>query len=60
MSLPDARPFLVTSRKGATGGAHPIHSARLRTARHESVDPGQFGEVRAYRPIAASLAQGKQ
>jgi hypothetical protein len=57
---PDPRPFLVAARRSSAGGAERLESVRQRTAREENRDPGQFREVRAYRRIAASFAQGKR
>lgn len=60
MNQPDPRPFLVSSHKGAAGGAHDFHRTRLRAARNESPTLGQYSiELRAHRRIAASLAQRK-
>jgi hypothetical protein len=60
MNQPDARPFLVASRKGAVEGVQRLHSSRRRTANEEVSDPRQFSEVRAYRRIAKSFAQAKR
>ena len=60
MNQPDARPFLVASRKSAMGGAHRLESVRRETVRGEQSDSGQFSEVRAYRRIASSFAQAKR
>jgi hypothetical protein len=59
MNQPDARPFLVASRRSATGRDQRLHSMRQRTTRGEASDPGHFTEVRAYRRIASSFAQAK-
>jgi hypothetical protein len=60
MNQPDARPFLISSRRSATGSGQRFQSVRQRTAREEDRDSGQFSEVRAYRRIAASFAQAKR
>jgi hypothetical protein len=60
MNQPDARPFLVASRKSTLGGAQRLQSMRQRTAREEDKHPGQFGEVHAYRRIAAPFAHAKR
>jgi hypothetical protein len=60
MNQPDARPFLVASRRSATARGQQIHNVRQRMAREEVTDPGQFSEVRAYRRIASSFAQAKR
>jgi hypothetical protein len=60
MNQPDARPFLVASRRSATGRGQRLQSMRQRTTREETCDPGQFNEVRAYRRIASSFAQAKR
>ena len=56
---PDARPFLISSRRGATRGTRHFESTRFGAAKNESNASGQFSEVRAYRQIAASFAQSK-
>jgi hypothetical protein len=60
MNQPDARPFLVASRRNAAARSQRLSSMRLQTARGDVTDPGQFGEVRAYRRIASSFAQAKR
>jgi hypothetical protein len=60
MNEPDARPFLVATRRGATARAHQFQNMRQRIPREEVTDPGQLNEVRAYRRIASSFAQAKQ
>ncbi len=57
---PDARPFLVASRKGPAVGARHLSSATRRMNNREAGELGQFNEARAYRRIAASFAQGKR
>src|SRR5208282_5953418 len=57
MNQPDARPFLVASRRSATARSQRLPSMRQQTARGEVTDPGQFSEVKAYRRIASSFAQ---
>jgi hypothetical protein len=60
MNQPDARPFLVASRRSTTGKDQRLLSILQRTAREEAADPAQFNEVRAYRRIASSFAQAKR
>jgi hypothetical protein len=60
INQPDPRPFLVAARRGARGGVERLGSVDERFAREERSDAGQFREVRAYRRIAASLAQAKR
>src|SRR5277367_4646213 len=60
MNQPDARPFLVASRRGTTARGQRHLDMRQRTAREEATDPGQFSEVRAYRRSASSFAQAKR
>lgn len=60
MNQPDVRPFLVASRRGATGTSQRFPSMHQRAAKEEATNPGQFGEVRAYRRIASSFAQAKR
>jgi len=60
MGQPDARPFLVASRKGAAGGVQRYGSMRRRTANQEVGGHVQVSEVRAYRRIAESFAQAKR
>jgi len=60
MNQPDARPFLVASRKTATGGAQRIQSASRLSANRDVSDLGHLTEARAYRRIAASFAQTKR
>ena len=57
---PDARPFLVATRRGATARGQQLRKMRQRMDREEVSDPGQFNEVRAYRRIASSFAQAKR
>lgn len=57
---PDARPFLVASRGGATARGQQLQGMRQRIPRAEVTDPGQFSEVRAYRRIASSFAHAKR
>jgi hypothetical protein len=60
MSQPDARPFLVASRRNSTPRGQRLPSMRQRNAREQATDPGQLSEVRAYRRIASSFAQAKR
>jgi hypothetical protein len=60
VNQPDARPFLIASRRTAVGGVRRLQSMRQRAAREEHSDPGQFNEVHAYRRIASSFAQVKR
>jgi hypothetical protein len=60
MNQPDARPFLVSSRRSATARSKRLSSMRLQTARGDVTDLGQSGEVRAYRRIVSSFAQAKR
>jgi|SRR5271163_2290858 len=60
LNQPDARPFLVASRRSATERDQRLQSMRQRTGREEASDPSQFGELRAYRRIASSFAQAKR
>jgi|ERR1700722_982564 len=60
ITQPDARPFLVASRRGATARGHQLRSMRRRTTREEVTDPSQFSEIKAYRRIASSFAQAKR
>ncbi|HMD09921.1 MAG TPA: hypothetical protein VKH63_20475 [Candidatus Acidoferrum sp.] len=60
MNQPDARPFLVASRRNSSARDQRLLSVPQRTAREETTNPGQFGEVRAYRRIASSFAQAKR
>lgn len=60
MNQPDARPFLVASRKSAVGGVQRLRGMRPRIAPEEINDPRRSSEVRAYRRIAASLARAKR
>ncbi len=59
MNQPDPRPFLISSRQNAVGGAQRAQSMRQRIARDEHSASASFSEVHAYRRIAASLAQAK-
>ena len=56
MNQPDARPFLVASRRGAPARGQQLQSMRQRISRQDTTDPVQFSEARAYRRIAASFA----
>jgi hypothetical protein len=60
MNQPDARPFLVASRKSATGGVQRLQTTRRKTASDDVSDLGHLTEARAYRRIAASFAQAKR
>src|ERR1700734_4279809 len=60
MSQPDARPFLVASRKTGTGGLQGLQTTRRRTMNDDVTDRGHLTEARAYRRIAASSAQTKR
>ena len=60
MNQPDARPFLVASRRAATARTLQLQNMRKRVSREGVTDPGQFNEVRAYRRIASSFAQAKR
>lgn len=60
MSRQDPRPFLVSSRPGATRSVQRVHMMRQGIAKEEDDDQGQFSEVRAYRRIAASFAEAKR
>jgi len=60
MGQPDARPFLVASRKAAAGGVQRYGGMRRRTANQKVGGHVQFSEVRAYRRIAESFAQTKR
>jgi len=60
MNQPDARPFLVASRRSATARSQRLSSMRLQSARGEVTNSSQFSEVRAYRRIASSFAQAKR
>jgi hypothetical protein len=55
---PDARPFLVASRKSATRGMQRLQTTRRRT--DNVSDLGHLTEARAYRRIAASFGQAKR
>jgi hypothetical protein len=57
MNQPDARPFLVASRKTAAGG---VQTTRRRATNDNVSDLGHLTEARAYRRIAASFAQAKR
>src|ERR1700723_2944482 len=57
MNQPDARPFLISSRRSATRSTQRVQMMRQGIAKEEDGDQGQFSEVRAYRRIAASFAQ---
>jgi hypothetical protein len=58
MNQPDARPFLVASRKSATGGMRRLQTTRRRT--DNVSDLGHLTEASAYRRIAASFAEAKR
>lgn len=60
MDTPDARPFLVASRKSAAAGVQRLQTSRRRTTNENVSDLGHLTEVRAYRRIAASFAQAKR
>jgi len=60
MNQPDARPFLVSSRRSAARSTQRVQMMRQGIAKEEDGDQGQFSEVRAYRRIAASFAQAKR
>jgi hypothetical protein len=60
MNQPDARPFLVASRRSAGGGIQRLQNMRRTTRREEDSDSGHLSEVRAYRRIASSFAQAKR
>ena len=60
MNQPDARPFLVASRKSATGGVQRLQSSRRRATNDHVSDLGYLTEARAYRRIAASFGQAKR
>jgi|SRR5580692_2731562 hypothetical protein len=60
MSQPDARPFLVASRRSATARSQRFSSMRQHNVRVETIDQSQFNEARAYRRIASSFAQAKR
>jgi hypothetical protein len=60
MNQPDARPFLVASRRSAVGGIQRLQNMRRTTGREEDGDSGHLSEVRAYRRIASSFAQAKR
>jgi len=59
VNQPDARPFLIATRKGATRGTHYLGSTRPRVM-NEAGDTAQYNEARAYRRIAASFAHAKR
>jgi hypothetical protein len=60
MNQPDARPFLVASRRGATARGRQLPNIKQRISREETTDPGQVSELKAYRRIASSFAQAKR
>jgi|SRR5580693_2048091 hypothetical protein len=60
MNQPDARPFLVASRKSAAGGVQRLQTTRRRTTNDDVSDLGHLTEARAYRRIAASFGQAKR
>jgi hypothetical protein len=60
MNQPDARPFLIASRKGASGGAHHLRSGSRQIVGREAGAFGHTNEVRAHRRIAASFGQAKR
>jgi hypothetical protein len=58
LNQPDARPFLIASRKTATGGVQRLQTTRRRA--DNASDLVHLTEARAYRRIAASFAQTKR
>ena len=42
INQPDARPFLVASRRSATARVQQLQNVRQRTTRKEVTDPGQI------------------
>jgi hypothetical protein len=60
MNQPDARPFLIASRKRASRRGRQFQSASRQVDAREAGASGQFNEVRAYRRIAASFGQAKR
>jgi hypothetical protein len=60
MNQPDARPFLIASRKRASGRGRQFQSASPQVDAREAGASGQFNKVRAYRRIAASFGQAKR
>jgi hypothetical protein len=60
MNQPDARPFLVASRRRTLGSQRHFPGARQQTLKSESAGPGLHGETRAYRRIAQSFAEVKR
>lgn len=60
MNQPDARPFLIASRKGASGRERQLQNARRQIVGREAGPFGHSNEVRAHRRIASSLAQVKR
>jgi len=60
MNQPDARPFLIASRRSAAARGQQLQNMRQRTTKEQVTDPGRFREVSAYRRIAASFAQAKR
>ena len=60
MNQPDARPFLIASRKGASGGGRQVQSRSRQIVARETGAFGPFNEIRAHRRIAASFARVKR
>ena len=60
MNQPDARPFLIASRKGASGGGRQVQSGSRQIVGRETGAFGPFNEIRAHRRIAASFARVKR
>jgi hypothetical protein len=60
VNQPDARPFLIASRKGASGRGRQFQSASRQDDGREAGAFGHSNEVRAHRRIAASFAQVKR
>jgi len=60
VNQPDARPFLVSSRRSPVRSAQRVQMMSQGIAKDEDGDQGQFSEVRAYKRIAASFAQAKR
>src|SRR5271168_5156939 len=56
MNQPDARPFVIASRRSAMGHARPLRSASRPSGEREASGLTHFNEVRAYRRIASSFA----
>jgi hypothetical protein len=60
MNQPDARPFLVASRKRSVSRARDLTRLSRPINDREAGELGQYNEVRAYRRIAASFSQAKR